>query len=483
MVQLRLQPVKEATVPSDCFVSVRLGQTQKLSKLDGLRSYRFPHTGDVRYGKIEIFRRIGVASVDMYQSFGTSRELNINCFDHEFAELGLNVMVDAEEKEKKQVQAKLKEAENDKIAAKVKSAKDYLNKHGLEVQLSEAMQDILRERPENPAQFLAAQLLKSSSCKGCSGGESPANATPRSQQNDAFLALGNKETATTPTRKRPVTPSHEFSQPPRLASKPQPVPGAALGDQPDALTTQESAPVEATLEPATREQEDDDEHASLTFAKLPSVGSWRKPLTKKRAEAVKASAKNSAAMKTQEALALVKESPALIQEPPVAFQLKPSVGTWCSVLLPAEENDGIDECAEPEVALPGPPALPATTDLQLEALPARAHSVANEGFGMSASVGSWLAPAPLEEPEEEVYRKSVFTPQGKALDSQEHKFRPSVGSWLAHRVLDDEETEEAPLKEPARAVQKHRQCVMPNNMIMGSNFYSLGVRPGNMMFV
>merc|ERR1719191_1061444 len=43
----------------------------------------------------------------------------------------------------------------------VLAAKEYLEKHNLEMRLSEAMQAVLREKPEDPAAFVAERLAKS----------------------------------------------------------------------------------------------------------------------------------------------------------------------------------------------------------------------------------------------------------------------------------------------------------------------------------
>merc|ERR1712183_461826 len=45
---------------------------------------------------------------------------------------------------------------NDKVGV----AKDYISYHNLEARLAEAMQAVLRERPENATEFLAARLLR-----------------------------------------------------------------------------------------------------------------------------------------------------------------------------------------------------------------------------------------------------------------------------------------------------------------------------------
>merc|ERR1740130_563806 len=47
---------------------------------------------------------------------------------------------------------------------RIAAAKEYLESHQLEVRLSEAMMAVLRERPEDPAQFIAKRLASTADC-------------------------------------------------------------------------------------------------------------------------------------------------------------------------------------------------------------------------------------------------------------------------------------------------------------------------------
>mmetsp|Transcript_496 Transcript_496/g.894 ORF Transcript_496/g.894 Transcript_496/m.894 type:complete len:599 (-) Transcript_496:410-2206(-) len=161
MVELRLESIEERMMPKDVFISVRVGDTQKLSRLAATRNYRFPQAGDRRYGKIEVFKRIGACSVDIDPSIAGAREVNVNCEDAGFGSLGLKIGVEADEAHKKLEDEKASTGDHGskKAGTKVKAAKEYLSKHGLEVRLSEAMQSVLRDRPENPTEYLAMKLL------------------------------------------------------------------------------------------------------------------------------------------------------------------------------------------------------------------------------------------------------------------------------------------------------------------------------------
>jgi len=56
MVELKVEVPADVPI-NDCFISVRVGETQKLSRLSGSRTYSFPHSGDRRYGKIEVKKK------------------------------------------------------------------------------------------------------------------------------------------------------------------------------------------------------------------------------------------------------------------------------------------------------------------------------------------------------------------------------------------------------------------------------------------
>lgn len=54
MVELSLE-TSEHGLPKDCYLSIRVGEVQKLSRLSGTRSFKFPQSTKSRFGKIEVF--------------------------------------------------------------------------------------------------------------------------------------------------------------------------------------------------------------------------------------------------------------------------------------------------------------------------------------------------------------------------------------------------------------------------------------------
>lgn len=163
MVELRVDSLQASDVPHDCFVAVRLGEAQKLARLASTRVFRFPQAAaDCRTGKIEVFRRLGGASIDVDAEDKRLRKVSVNC--------GEKFPIGADGSRKIDLHIAVEESQDDNIehkkkrdssakSVKVRTSKDYLRRHGVEAKLTEAMQAVLRERPENPTDFLAAKFL------------------------------------------------------------------------------------------------------------------------------------------------------------------------------------------------------------------------------------------------------------------------------------------------------------------------------------
>lgn len=140
----------DAMGAEDCFLSVRVGNIQKLTKLTASHSYSFPSSSDRRYGKIEVFRRIGTCALNIDSTVSNKKEVTMACEDV-LGNLRFNIAIDSQREDES--------SHPKKIHPKVAAAKEYLDKHGLENQLSEIMREVLKEQPENPHEIFAAKLL------------------------------------------------------------------------------------------------------------------------------------------------------------------------------------------------------------------------------------------------------------------------------------------------------------------------------------
>lgn len=185
MVELICDAIDGASyMPEDCYLSVRVGGIQRLARLSALVApssagngfFRFPggagETGRRQGAKFEVFRRLGTASsADLEPTRDdVQKNVTVNCAAAGFGKLRIRLVVKSDvlgSKEKQQdKQEKQDEGPRKRTTAKERHAREYLAKHDLETQLSEAMQAVLRERPEDPAQLLAAKLLGYSSHSG-----------------------------------------------------------------------------------------------------------------------------------------------------------------------------------------------------------------------------------------------------------------------------------------------------------------------------
>mmetsp|Transcript_74679 Transcript_74679/g.163189 ORF Transcript_74679/g.163189 Transcript_74679/m.163189 type:complete len:441 (-) Transcript_74679:94-1416(-) len=364
MVELKLD-VAEDKLPADCFISVRVGETQKLSRIAATRSYQFPKAGERRYGKIEIYRRIGQAGVDVDPLNSGERQVSVGCGD--WGSLKLNVMVSDGSKPAGAAPA---EAAADHSAAaptipgaskkeeggRSKAAKDYLRKHSLELHLSEAMQALLQTRPDNPVQFLAQKLLENMDAgaiglpkelAAAAAAPAPKAAAPaqgRAPPSVELLPFGKYFEEFFKT-----IPAAGWS----LIHKRFPGPKKVVETYPSASAS--ASPVAAPAASAPQG----------SFVMKPSVGSWLMAKPKNFSPPAPAMSKPSQAAKAA--------PPAAVTSP--GFALRPSVGTWL---------------------MPRPAAAPVQVAAAATAAPAAASATPPaSNFIKKPSVGSWLMSKPF----------------------------------------------------------------------------------------
>eukprot|EP00747_Dinoflagellata_sp_TGD_P107836 gnl/TRDRNA2_/TRDRNA2_170232_c0_seq1.p1 gnl/TRDRNA2_/TRDRNA2_170232_c0~~gnl/TRDRNA2_/TRDRNA2_170232_c0_seq1.p1 ORF type:complete len:530 (+),score=141.49 gnl/TRDRNA2_/TRDRNA2_170232_c0_seq1:94-1683(+) len=373
MVEVNLQALDEAALNRDYYVSVRVGEVQKLSRAATSRAYKFPPAAvkDHRFGKVEVFRRLGGCTVNIKDSEPCEVSVPMDGFPE-----GMKFRVDLGKTQNVQKKAEMDMIEAKplkdsgshptKIAAAIR-AKEYLDSHQLEVRLSDAMMAVLREKPEDPADFIAKRLANSAPCKnegasdlaqapkvpklplGEMAGQKKEKAVP------AAATAVNATVPAAPTTKWQLKPSvGTWLQGPKLAPKPQP--------QPEVPT-----PKAKEVSP----------FSSAKYCHLPSVGTWHlkphKPPTLASAApaAVKESTATAATVSVNDAIA---PSPAAATTQ-CKWQLKPSVGTWLMPKLQVEQQPAAAPAPAVEAAVSTPPAAAAAPQIP---------------WRMKPSVGTWL---------------------------------------------------------------------------------------------
>mmetsp|Transcript_2661 Transcript_2661/g.6880 ORF Transcript_2661/g.6880 Transcript_2661/m.6880 type:complete len:527 (-) Transcript_2661:64-1644(-) len=175
MVDINLGAVS-SNVPKDLYVSLRIGEVQKFAKASASRGYRFPAAavGDKRYGRLEIYQRIGSSSIlidpELVQG---QHELTIPLDRNDVPSLTFRYDTSGAEGG---AQPKV-----DTMTAQQEEAQAYLVKHQVELQMFEAMKALLSERPADPAAFIAQRLL-SGAGRTTKVNDEPIDAATKSQQ-------------------------------------------------------------------------------------------------------------------------------------------------------------------------------------------------------------------------------------------------------------------------------------------------------------
>jgi len=166
MVAVKFEGLEGACALEDCYVSVRIGNVQKLSRMSlERRVYDFPETGEAnKSGRVEIFRRVAACSIDLDSQAGSRivRWDATSTVDPFFENVNIEVLLDEDTstKDTKDEVTPVSNAPQGKRVARRQMATDYLGKHCLESQLASMMKAVLQEMPANPTEFLAARFLE-----------------------------------------------------------------------------------------------------------------------------------------------------------------------------------------------------------------------------------------------------------------------------------------------------------------------------------
>ncbi|CAK0794293.1 unnamed protein product [Prorocentrum cordatum] len=389
MVELRLEALDSGSLPKDCYVSMRVGDTQRLSKLAGTRTFRFPSGSEQRLGKIEIFKRIGACSIDVEPAAHAGREVRIACTDN-VGELGLRVHQEAGAATKQEVQDQSVASKGEKM----KAYREYLSKHGLEVLISEAMSAVLRQRPDQPVDFLVERLKQG---KPFPVAEKPVHASvlekpaPVTTQNALEAATSpSAQQAQSPVEKQPGKGAY-------YATHVLPCVDKAAWSSLYAAFSRATRPKAATPEAAPTPSPLGIAAAAALVGTPPSVGTW---------------------------LVSRRKAPGPIN--PVVPLLFPGAG--------ASRPQAPFAAAS---AASGPSAAVATAAPQSP--PSSAAAEHGAPWSLTPSVGTWLAVAPKATAREAphgaaaVARQAAFEPsaQPTAEPAAPWAWKPSVGTWVS----------------------------------------------------
>ncbi|CAK8991773.1 Hypothetical protein (Fragment), partial [Durusdinium trenchii] len=154
-IEVRIDAVDVAHVPKDTYVSMRVGDYQKQSRFGSAKTYRFPHTEDQRFARLEVFHRVGHLTVNLDNLSGPV-EVPVELAETNYLPMNLCVLQDGS---KDGVPAKVR------AKGKVDAAQKYLAEHHVEEVIADAIREVIHEKPADPCSFLSAQILKHASIK------------------------------------------------------------------------------------------------------------------------------------------------------------------------------------------------------------------------------------------------------------------------------------------------------------------------------
>eukprot|EP00928_Gymnodinium_smaydae_P084198 TRINITY_DN6745_c0_g1_i2.p1 TRINITY_DN6745_c0_g1~~TRINITY_DN6745_c0_g1_i2.p1 ORF type:complete len:425 (-),score=96.72 TRINITY_DN6745_c0_g1_i2:23-1297(-) len=248
MVQLTVdsmtQPGKAAN--GDYYMCVRIGNSQKFSRVHDTQTFKFPPGGQTRFGRVDIFKRISTSVIDLSGNSSGMQELSVDGQQMSTEAFQFRVGVDLSTG----VGAAEPPVKEEHVNQDVKkaAARDYLAKHSLELKLADAMQALLRSRPDDPAEFIAKHLTTGKTV--VKSAASPTASPVAVKQSAATRAVA----APTPAPEAPRFACMSSSAFAQIYKK---FPGRAAG-----ATSMSSKPEVAS---------------SPRFALAPSVGTWLSP--------------------------------------------------------------------------------------------------------------------------------------------------------------------------------------------------------------
>eukprot|EP00434_Breviolum_minutum_P012034 symbB.v1.2.010611.t1/scaffold696.1/size260109/4 len=146
---IRIEALDGPVPAGETFVSMRIGDYQKQSRLGCTKSYRFPQDDGNGFARVEVFQRIGHVSISLEKLRASDQDVQVplESADVKFLPMRIGMQSSAEKG-------------HGKVKTRLDSAQRYLSQHQLEEIIADAMREVIHEKPEDPHTFLSNQILK-----------------------------------------------------------------------------------------------------------------------------------------------------------------------------------------------------------------------------------------------------------------------------------------------------------------------------------
>jgi len=150
---VRIEAVERTCFPSDCFVSVRLGETLKQGRYEPTRIYNFQRVERRRNAKVDLYQHVGSCVVPIDPEM-TKMMHEVNVASTEPAYAGARIRISVDNK----LADPPKPPRAERTSAMKQQAKEYLANHGIEEWLSAMVKAMLKVQPEDPGEFIMQRL-------------------------------------------------------------------------------------------------------------------------------------------------------------------------------------------------------------------------------------------------------------------------------------------------------------------------------------
>lgn len=147
---IRIEAMEGPVPAGETFVSMRIGDYQKQSRLGCTKSYRFPQDDGNGFARLEVFQRIGHVSLSLDKLRASDQDVQVPLDTPDVNFLPMRIGMEKKSDQKGQ----------GKVKTRLDSAQRYLAQHQLEEIIADAMREVIHEKPDDPHTFLSNQIMK-----------------------------------------------------------------------------------------------------------------------------------------------------------------------------------------------------------------------------------------------------------------------------------------------------------------------------------
>lgn len=214
--EVRLDRLDKADPPEDTFVSLRIGDVQKQSRLVGTRQFHFPdYVGNNRsVGRIEVFKRLGWVNVNIGGAKGCyheTQDVEVPVDWPNLTNLPLRISAQGPPEDEEIICNDTLKSGRGKARTKAKERLDlahrYINKHRLEEILADVMREVIEQKPGDPHSYMSGRILELAVEKGVRADD------PRAKAYQVLCRSVNAGLLTKKLPKKPTKASDEAPNP------------------------------------------------------------------------------------------------------------------------------------------------------------------------------------------------------------------------------------------------------------------------------